>query len=77
MFISKFKGKRCILQKHVTHGDEIIFRSGEEFFMTGNMEVSIGETGRIIHQYGILPSEQQHDPSTEISVDAKDLYVYS
>lgn len=77
MFISAFKGKRCILQKHINHGDEILFKSGHEFVMTGNMEASISKTGHIIHHYGILPSEQQHDPSAEISVDAKDLDVYS
>lgn len=77
MFDTKFKDKRCILQKNATYGDEI-FQAGDEFVMTGKVELSIhGKLGRVIVQVGILPSKQRGDHNAEIFVDAHDLVVYS
>lgn len=77
MFYLQFKGKHCTLQQDVTYGDEI-FHSGDEFVMTGRVELSIhGKVGRVIIQLGILPSKQKGDPSAEILVDAHDIVVYS
>lgn len=77
MFHFPFKDKHCVLQHDVTSGDEI-FHSGDEFIMTGRVEMSInGKVGRIVAQCGIVPSKQRGDHRAEILVDVHDLVVYS
>jgi hypothetical protein len=78
MFHREFKGKNCVSQHNITCGDEIHFKSGEEFILTGNIKLSInGKIGRVIVELGILPSKQKHDPQAEIFVDVHDVVVYS
>ncbi len=76
MFNSEFEGKCCSLQRHVTHGDEILFSSGEEFVMTGRVKMYIKKkVGRIITEIGVVPRKQQGRPLTEIFVDERDIIV--